>query len=267
MARKSKSQTTDGGVTITLGGNHQYTVKGDHNVAPGRIPGVTSVIREANGSSLEPLMRWSQDIIQNSARSNFLRTPYQGLTPWGDFVNNMMDVAAKEPDLSRDLGGAYGTQVHEQIENRNPLLPESKAAVAFMEAENIKTVATEFYVYSAEHTYAGSIDLLGQVEGSDELLILDWKTGYVDDGCALQIGAYCMAFKEMYPDLKTSGAIIKLVCDAETGINGYEVMPVNLEYAQAQFLDARKLYARRREDEEVESDGGKKRRQRKSLWT
>ena len=257
MATRSKEQTTDTGITITLGANGQYSVKGDKKLAPGRLPGVTSIIREANGSSLDPLMRWSQRLIHNSARKTLINTPYQGITPWETYASNIIDVAAREPDIAKTKGGSYGTDVHTAIENRDPLYPESRAAISFLEDNNLATIATEFYVYSAKHEYVGSIDFIGQVPGTNVLLIVDWKTGFVDEGCALQIGAYAMAFKEMYPDLKVDGAIVKLLVEKDKEAT-YEALPVNLPYAQAQFKIARQLHKTRRE----KGKDGK----RKALW-
>ena len=255
---ETKSQTTPNGVEIILGANHQYRIVGDPNIPKGRIPGVTSVIRESSGSSLEPLMRWSRNLIYETARDHFINMPYLGYSDWDEYVSNTMDLARQEPDLRRDLGGAKGTAVHNAIEEGRPDYPEAVAALSFLSENNLHTISTEFYVYSAKHVYAGSIDLLAQPLEDDRVLILDWKTGYVDDGCALQIGAYALAFGEMYPDLKIDGGIVQLDVSDENSPR-YNYFPVNIGYAQEQFLIARQLYASRREKD----DAGKSRK----LWT
>jgi hypothetical protein len=69
-------------------------------------------------------------------------------------------------------------------------------------------------VYSREHDYAGTLDVVGEVDG--QLAVVDWKTSKaVYDEMRLQAAAYAQAWAEMY-DLRVPDRwVIRL--DKETG--------------------------------------------------
>lgn len=118
-----------------------------------------------------------------------------------------------------------GTQVHALIEwnirrslqqkvGPEPKI-EDKASWAFMayqdwaKAVDMKPLLIEQTVYSHAHKYAGTMDLLAEVEG--QVTLVDFKTGKAVYGEAhLQNVAYQMALKEMGHLAAERGMILRL---------------------------------------------------------
>lgn len=77
------------------------------------------------------------------------------------------------------------------------------------------TVATELFVYSARHGYAGSADLVCRLDG--ELWIIDFKTSKsLHDAMGLQLAAYRQAYQEM-TGRRARTAILKLTTKTQKG--------------------------------------------------
>lgn len=147
----------------------------------------------------------------------------------------------KQKAHQRELAKAseIGTQVHALVEwNLRQSLgqqvgPEprvlDKAQWGFMawqdwaQAVNLKPIYIEQMVYSRTHRYAGTMDLLAEVDGV--VTLVDFKTGKSIYGEAhLQNVAYQMALKEMGHAAPAAGLIVRLP-KVETD-PGFEVAPV-----------------------------------------
>lgn len=127
----------------------------------------------------------------------------------------------------RELAKAaeIGTQAHALIEwnlrrslgqkvGEEPRV-EGKALWAFMAAEDwikavhLKPLAMEQTVWSRTHSYAGTLDLLGEVNG--ELAVCDFKTSKaVYPESFLQVAAYAHALAEMGHSSPRAGWIVRL---------------------------------------------------------
>jgi len=105
---------------------------------------------------------------------------------------------------------------------------------------NLKPVCIEQVVFSENYGYAGTLDLLAEVEGV--LTVVDWKTGKaVYSEAHLQNAAYRQAIREMGHGDPKQGLIVRLP-KVETDPN-FEVVaakPENLMFPK--FLDAMSVW-------------------------
>jgi len=134
------------------------------------------------------------------------------------FISLMESELGKAKAHTRELeaAGEIGTQIHAMCEWTNRKMlglkvgPEPKISEAaqwgFMAYEDkakeleIEPIASEMKVYSIEHEYAGTMDLLARVkwEGKRVIALCDYKSGKaVYDEAHLQNSAYIMACREM----------------------------------------------------------------------
>lgn len=118
---------------------------------------------------------------------------------------------------SRDTAGTFGTTVHKAVENfiKGEALPEMNDTEAkafgqfktWAEDNNVKFVKSEEMVYSKEHWYAGTIDLVLEING--EYWIGDVKTsGSIYPEYFFQTSAYQYALQERGFDKKIEGHVI-----------------------------------------------------------
>lgn len=107
----------------------------------------------------------------------------------------------------------------------------------WIEAHEVEILATEMTVFSHEHRYAGTCDMLARVDGVTYLI--DLKTSkYVGDHHLLQGAAYLRAVREMFPSLEIEGMAI-LALNTRTKA-GYQWKTVEKE-EEIERLDARFL--------------------------
>jgi hypothetical protein len=163
-----------------------------------------------------------------------------------------MKAHKKELQKAADIG----SQVHALIEwtlraellyaaGPSPRITD-KAQWAFMAWEDwkksvhLKPIAIEQVVWSDAHGYAGTLDLLAEVNG--ELSVLDWKTGkavYAESH--LQNAAYRHAIREMGHGDPVRGLVIRLP-KTETDPN-FEVVEAAAEETSFEvFLHAKRLW-------------------------
>ena len=163
-------------------------------------------------------------------------------------------VKAHTKELAK--AGDIGSQTHALIEwtMRTQLMQKvgpspritDAAQWAFMAWEDwrksvkLKPIFIEQTVYSENYGYAGTMDLLAEVEGV--LTVVDWKTGKaVYSESHLQNAAYRQAIREMGHGDPKQGLIVRLP-KVETDPN-FEVVaakPENLMFPK--FLDAMSLW-------------------------
>jgi hypothetical protein len=121
--------------------------------------------------------------------------------------------------------GDIGTEVHNLVEwtirtqlsqkvGPSPKIRDA-AQWAFMAWEDwrksvdLKPIAVEQVVYSKKHGYAGTLDLLAEVNGV--LTVIDWKTGKaVYSEAHLQNAAYRQAIREMGHGDPQQGIVVRL---------------------------------------------------------
>lgn len=141
-------------------GNHQYRLDGKH------IPGVTTLIK--GGLPSPQLMYWSartvaEYVADHEAEVEQLRS--MGRAP--------MVAALKEtPWAARDKAGAKGTEVHalaeklvvgEEVEVPDHLVGHVESYVDFLNTIQPHPLLVEGRLYSREHWYAGTLDLVADI--------------------------------------------------------------------------------------------------------
>lgn len=167
--------------------------------------------------------------------SGLLTEAASGLSPWAArlAVESLKAAGHKITDdqafeavnahiTKRDFAAVRGTEVHELIERRikgmelppdaTPLaVSYADSVVKKLEKEKIKVIACELKIFSLEHGYAGTTDLI--VEFADGTRgVLDVKTSKAFRvSHAMQIAAYSFALEEEFPDkpkFADAGAIL-----------------------------------------------------------
>ena len=164
----------------------------------------------------------------------------------------------KEKASAKELtkAGDIGSQCHALIEwtLKGELLYEAgpspaisdTAQWAFMawqdwrQAVKLKPIAVEQVVYSREHHYAGTLDLLAEVDGV--LTVIDWKTGKaVYSEAHLQNAAYRHAIREMGHGDPKQGLIVRLPkVETDPYFEVVEAKPEELMFPK--FLDAKSVW-------------------------
>jgi hypothetical protein len=164
----------------------------------------------------------------------------------------------KEKASAKEMAKAsnIGTQCHELIEwtLRGELMHEAgpsprisdTAQWAYMawqdwrRAVNLKPIAVEQVVYSRKHGYAGTLDLLAEVDGV--LTVIDWKTGKaVYSEAHLQNAAYRYAIREMGHGYPKEGLIVRLPkLESDPFFEVVKAKPEELMFPK--FLDAKSVW-------------------------
>lgn len=119
----------------------------------------------------------------------------------------------KAPDESRNAAAVKGTRIHaladklangEEVAVPEELAGHVESCVRWLDEWNPKIVATEFPVYHERYLYAGTGDLLAEIDDGygDELNLIDFKTSasgaYGDT--AFQLAAYGFSTHILLPD-------------------------------------------------------------------
>ncbi|HET7210031.1 MAG TPA: PD-(D/E)XK nuclease family protein [Terriglobales bacterium] len=192
----------------------------------------------------------SADLYQDTANTPRMSRAAYLLT----LANRLGLEKAHQKELAK--ASEIGSQAHKLIEwtMRTQLMQKvgpspritDAAQWAFMAWEdwrksvNLKPIWIEQTVWSEKHGYAGTLDLLAEVEGV--LTVVDWKTGKaVYSEAHLQNAAYRQAIREMGHGDPKQGLIVRLP-KVETDPN-FEVVaakPENLMFPK--FLDAMSVW-------------------------
>jgi hypothetical protein len=192
------------------------------------LPSVTNILQILNKPALVPwaakveremVLKVAADFYQDT-----LKTPPMSRAGWMLTATSRL---GKEKASAKELAKAseIGTQVHGLIEwslkgelmyEAGPSPQISDAAQwAFMAYQdwrktvNMKPLFTEQVVYSRTHGYAGTLDLLAEING--ELSVIDFKSGKsVYPESYLQNAAYRYAVREMQHGNPLRGYIVRL---------------------------------------------------------
>lgn len=244
VTTKSRKQTRAG---------RFYDIEGDS------FPSVTTIL----GVISKPaLMNWAAKVEREMVLSvsadlyaDIAKTPPMTRVAWLMTMNVRL---GKEKASAKELtkAGDIGSQCHALIEwtlkgelmyeaGPSPRISDA-AQWAFMSwqdwrrAVNLKPVAVEQVVYSRIHGYAGTLDLLAEVDGV--LTVIDWKTGKaVYSESHLQNAAYRQAIREMGHGDPKQGLIVRLPKIESDPF--FEVVPAKSEETMfPKFLDAKSVW-------------------------
>jgi hypothetical protein len=228
----------DGEIELAFEGKkHTYSVDG----VP--VPNVTTVL---DTLAKPALIGWA-------AKETALY--WEGLiTPGESFQFDEVEIAdhVKASKVARfkksgkaKLVGAIVHDYAEQVaKDQAPTMPINKQAQRGCEAFNkwwggrdIEVIAAERRIFSREHWYCGTADLLARING--ELSVLDWKTSTgIYDEMKVQVGgAYRVALEEELGEKITGAWVVRF--DKETGEpDGYQMNTDEMNAAWEAFRGA-----------------------------
>jgi hypothetical protein len=204
-----------------------------YNIEGSEYPSVTTIL----GAIAKPaLIAWSanveREMVMNASvqlYNDIAGTPKMSPTAYlMSLKTRVGTVRAGQKELQK--AGDIGSQTHALIEwnLRARLMQEAgpsphisdKAMWAFMAWEDwaksvdLKPIWVEQTVWSDTHGYAGTMDLLAEVNG--KLTVLDWKTGKaIYPEAQLQNAAYRHALREMGHGDPVQGIIVRLPKNTE----------------------------------------------------
>lgn len=190
------------------------------------LPSVTTILRQSDGSAVDPISRWSV----KQALDSMQWVMHEEEEPY--ITEKNLEVAKKAPMVELKKAGDRGTALHKAMEiwlSDDPFKPSdlnvlSEDIKKYLKRHNInevdaekaitcftqitgwiysldyKVVATELPVYDKNLQVAGTIDMLLS-NNKDTIYVCDLKTGkniYKKDG--MQVGAYISAVVNMLGD-------------------------------------------------------------------
>lgn len=160
------------------------------------IKGVTTLLGSLNKPAIP---YWAAKSVAEHVADNL-----DNLPAWGQMDRESLVAALKQvPWTKRDKAGIRGTEIHalaeeivhgREVEVPDTLLGFVQGYVDFLDAFNVKPIATECSVGNREHFYAGRFDFIGTIDTDEHAgltWLLDWKTSagvYGETG--LQTAAY-----------------------------------------------------------------------------
>jgi hypothetical protein len=194
------------------------------------VPGVTTVLRVLDKG--EGLREWYA-----SQGALWARDHHDEIRTWSD--DAFVKEAKKAPALRRDAKATRGKTLHAYLEvlqtgaevEPEPELRAAAEQVAdFLDKHDVHPIAAELPVYHEGLRYAGTLDLIAdlQVMGEWQRWLLDLKTGYVGREAALQLAAYRHATHASWNgrDLKLEDAGITHTGVIRLRDNAWELLPV-----------------------------------------
>ena len=213
MASKPFDVDLYGGlVNLRRGKNHTYYVRVEGGKAY-RVPNATTIIGMKDKS--RALIPWA---LRTAAEAFLKSVPTNVTIKMTDRQRQRIaDAIISAPDTVRDEAGDIGTQVHDFIEQflltqigQQDSYPDvnrfdknlGRACGQFMnwyERNNVKPIAMEKPIFSRQHFYSGTMDIVLSVNG--KLGVWDAKTGkspYPE--VMLQTSAYMEAYNEEHPN-------------------------------------------------------------------
>jgi hypothetical protein len=170
-----------------------YTIDGK------KVPSVTSILSVLNKPQL---VNWAVRLTRDYIKQELLA--FRHKDPLKDLdLDNMLARSSAEHDRVRNAAADQGIAVHSSIASyigkKNSVAHNDPIIVAFRKwqgAAQFEPIASERLVFSHEHDYAGTADLIGTIRG--RLALLDIKTGRgVYPEYQLQLAAYAAAWGEM----------------------------------------------------------------------
>ena len=217
-----------------------------YQIGDNQYPSVTTVLGVIGKPAL---LNWyakmEREMVMKVAGELYQDAPAQPKMAPAAWTTTMQLRLSKEKAGQKELAKAaeIGSQVHSLIEwtLRASLMQQAgpsprisdKAQWAFMAWEdwrrsvNLKPIFVEQVVWSNTYGYAGTLDLLAEVNG--KLTVLDWKSGKaVYPEAHLQNAAYRTAIREMGHGNPVAGLIVRLPkVETDPDFEVVEALPEN----------------------------------------
>jgi hypothetical protein len=244
-------------------GSRWYTI---HEGQP-EYPSVTTILSVIGKPAL---IAWSakveREAVASASLSLYKDTHGTPLMSDLAYLNTLQTRLGKEKAHTKELAkaGDIGSQAHKLIEwnLRASLMQEAgpsphvtdKATWAFMAWEdwkksvNLTPIWIEQTVWSDTHGYAGTMDLLAEVNG--KLTVLDWKTGKaIYPEAFIQNAAYRHALREMGHGDPVQGIIVRLPKNTEDPDFEVKMCPPEKDCMEV-FLHAKHVWTWAQKNEE-----------------
>lgn len=165
-----------------------------------RVPGVTTII--SGGIPKPALVDWAANATADAAVD---RWDELGKLP----PSARLKALQKARYADRDQAANRGTAVHklaeklvlsEKVQVPDELAGHVESYVRFLDEFDVQPLLTEFTVFSNEHGYAGTADLLAEIHGEQVLLDIKTSRSGIFGETALQLSAYRHADTFVIPD-------------------------------------------------------------------
>lgn len=168
------------------GRNHSYWLDGRP------MPGVTGILNA--GKPKPALVNWAATAAATAA-----------VDRWDELaalpVSERLTILRNAPNASRDRAALRGQEIHhlawqlvtgEEVTVPDEHLGPVQAAARWLDSHHVEPILRETPVFNVTHWWAGTLDLVGRIDGC--VWLLDWKTGKgIYDDTALQLAAYAHA--------------------------------------------------------------------------
>jgi hypothetical protein len=262
----------DGKVYINRDSRHRYFVHFVDDASgalspakrPPSVTGVTGIIDKSRF-----LMPWAIRLTTEEIIEATQKLEDEGELLDALMVKNIVEKAAKASDRAKRSAANLGTAVHDWVEKHirnqtagepDPAMPRNKkvrrgveAFLGWEEAHDVEYLFTERYIYSIEHNFVGTLDIIARVDGL--LTLADLKTSKaVYSEYHLQLGGYEIGFNEEFEDPIEQSLILHIpketgmlsVIDLAAGFEPSDEFKTAAEWNQYGFLAARQLFKHQR---------------------
>ena len=190
---------------VDRGKSHSYYLLTEDGKLGAKLPGVTTLI--GGGLPKPALPNWAAKKAAEKA-----------VDQWAELAklppSARLESIKRAPWEDRDMAAARGTEVHQLAERlllgEEVYVPDAiaghvESAVRFLDDYRVRPIVTETTVFSVEHAYAGTLDMVftsDLPEHEGKVILGDWKTGRsrIYDEAALQLAAYRYAESYQGPD-------------------------------------------------------------------
>ena len=264
ITRRSVRMKTAKGISEWIDDEHAgtrlYSVDGyDED-----FPSVTTVLQVMDKPWLAP---WKTNLMMGKFRSEFIdrynRLVRLGVSPWPSnegragelalpWLDSMLEKAKARPDEVRDAAAEFGTMAHAAIEllcrygHRTDSPDMQRVLEAFEEwrdSSGLTIELSEVMVWHPDEHYAGGIDAEARTEDR-ELVVIDFKTGGLDDEAAYQLSAYAVALEELTGEPVKHAWVVRIPRDEpEEGKPAFQAKKLHdIEGAYATFYWALQLW-------------------------
>lgn len=205
------------------------------------LTGVTTIL----GVIAKPaLIGWASNMAVEHIKEN-LQEALDGNMSW----DSLLEDARKAHARKRDKAGDIGTLAHKWIEEHingkdNPITDDIKPMIdnflKWEEENKPKYLESEMRVYSEKQWYAGTLDMMMEIDGEVWLGDIKTSSGIYKEHF-LQCAGYQLALQEMgkYPDIK-GHIIINLRKDGKMDVQ----KSISFDKDMEVFLAALTIYRR-----------------------
>jgi len=239
-----------------------YTIDGE------KYPSVTTILDVLNKPQL---VNWAARLTRDYIKDELFA--FRRADSLKDLnIDDLLTKSASEHNRVKTAAADRGTDIHRRIAsyvgNKYQYIAHDEDPVvtafrAWQDSAQFVPIASEKLVYSLEHGYAGTTDLIGVVRNG-RLALLDIKTGRgVYPEYKLQLAAYAVAYGEMterFPEvclnLHISSEETPTITEANT-VTAAELFPLFQTFLAAkrlfEWLSAVQLSSKQRQERNIEA--------------